>query len=910
VSAPACQLALKVDVDTHVGLRDGVPALARALERRGLRASFFVACGPDHTGRAIRRLLRPGFLAKTLRTNVPALYGWRTLLYGTLLPGPQIARAFPHHLRALADAGHEVGVHGYDHVYWQDRLAALDAAAVAAELQRGLDVFRDLMGAPALAFAAPGWQCTAASLAAIDAAGLRYHSCTRGVGPYRPTVDGRTFRSAEIPTTWPTLDEAYGRLGADAASLTAIYLDRLRPGLNVHTIHAEVEGLRLLPLFEALLDALRERVTCVRLIDVAERLDIAQLPLCAVIDAPIPGRAGTVATQQVEYVTGETDVGSPHPDPLPGGEGTLKVGRNMSLEGPLSPRERVRVRGSNAASPQLSPAISWLLFAFAAAAIGTLYAYGTHGFPLSEPDEARYAEIAREMLVRDDWVTPHLNFVKYFEKPPLMYWVTALAFRAFGMSEFTARLPAMVSGLATAALSVWLAHRMFGRTAALLTLPIVTLGPLFATLAQTLTLDMGLTCFMTLAMAALWFGWSEHGAQSSEPPAGTQSGSRAPYRVAYVAAAVAVLIKGPVAAVLVAASALPFLALHGGWRAVRPALDWRGFVLGLAVALPWFILVSWRNPEFVRFFVIDQHIARYLWTQEHGEPVWYYVPLIPLVLVPWGLLVLFDPPLLRAVLAPRTWAAPTRFLVIWAGVIVVFFSLSTSKLVTYILPAVPPVAILTARTIELGLAGGRAAGLSRVGWLLLIGGPVMGLCGAILPLVVDNWRMPLVAPYLFAGGAVFAITGWLVRRVVCGGRPYAALAALAVGWLAVLAVAVTGRGLANNYRTLGLAARAAIGPEDRLATYNHFVEGIPFYAERRTIMVNHCGELRFGSEQGDQSAYFWPDDDTLRREWAAPGRLFLIINRSELDALQPALHPPPIVLAQKDKKLLVVNRPP
>jgi peptidoglycan/xylan/chitin deacetylase (PgdA/CDA1 family) len=296
VTSPASQVALKVDVDTYVGLRDGVPALARALAGRDLRASFYIACGPDHTGRAVRRLLKPGFLAKTLRTDVPGTYGWRTLLYGTLLPGPQIARSFPQHLRALAAAGHEVGVHGYDHVYWHDRLASLSAAAAAAELRRGLDVFGAIMGAPARAFAAPGWQCTANSLAAIDAAGLRYHSCTRGTAPTRPRAGGRTFDTAEIPTTWPTLDESYGVMGSDARALTAFYTAQLRSGLNVHTIHDEVEGLRHLPLFEALLDALRERVAFVRLIDVAESLDAVRLPVCAVADRPIAGRAGTVAT--------------------------------------------------------------------------------------------------------------------------------------------------------------------------------------------------------------------------------------------------------------------------------------------------------------------------------------------------------------------------------------------------------------------------------------------------------------------------------------------------------------------------------------------------------------------------------------------------------------------------------------
>ena len=295
--AAISQLALKVDVDTYVGMRDGVPALQRALDARGIPASVYVSCGPDHSGRALRRLLKPGFLAKMLRTNAPGMYGWRTLLYGTLLPGPQIARSFPDHLRALAAAGHEVGVHGYDHVYWHDRLNGLGAEETAAELRRGLAVFAELTGHPATAFAAPGWQCTAHSLAAIDAAGLRYHSCTRGYAPYRPRAGGRVFATPEIPTTWPTLDEVYGRVGTDIPSLTAFYLAAVRPGLNVHTIHAEVEGMSLRPLFESLLDALRARVEFVRLIDVAERLDVSALPVCEVANGTTEGRAGTVALQ-------------------------------------------------------------------------------------------------------------------------------------------------------------------------------------------------------------------------------------------------------------------------------------------------------------------------------------------------------------------------------------------------------------------------------------------------------------------------------------------------------------------------------------------------------------------------------------------------------------------------------------
>ena len=292
------QVALKVDVDTYVGLRDGLPAMVRALDRRGLRASFYVSMGPDHSGRAIRRLLKPGFFAKMLRTKAPSMYGWRTILYGTLLPGPPIARSFPEHLRALERDGFEVGVHGYDHVYWHDRLNHLAEPAVRAELERGLRTFEEILGTRPQSFAAPGWQCTAASLAAIDDAGLRYHSCTRGTVPFRPAVGERVFRTLEIPTTWPTLDEVYGVEGTDAASLNGFFLSCLRPGLNVHTVHTEAEGMSLLPLFESLLDALRPQVDFVRLIDVAGSLDAAALPVAQVLsEGTMPGRGGTVAVQ-------------------------------------------------------------------------------------------------------------------------------------------------------------------------------------------------------------------------------------------------------------------------------------------------------------------------------------------------------------------------------------------------------------------------------------------------------------------------------------------------------------------------------------------------------------------------------------------------------------------------------------
>lgn len=569
---------------------------------------------------------------------------------------------------------------------------------------------------------------------------------------------------------------------------------------------------------------------------------------------------------------------------------------------------------SAACPPRLAPTTAWLIGIAATALITALYVYGSATFMLSEPDEARYAEIAREMLVLGDWVTPHLNFVKYFEKPPLVYWATAAAFASFGSGELAARLPSLLSALATIALTVWLAADMYGSSAALIALPILALGPLFGICAQVLTLDMSLTFWLTLAIVGVWVGWcrtpSAHAAESraSAHPGGGRlfSAPQTGYRLTYLATAVAILVKGPVAVVLVGAVALLFLPLHGGWRALRPALDGTGFALALVVAVPWFVLVSWRNPEFFHFFVVDQHLARYLWTNEHTEPVWFFLPLIPAALAPWGLVLLLDPPALRDALAPPSWSPSTRLLAIWAAVTVGFFSLSTSKLLTYILPAMPPLSVLAARAIELGLARGRRAGVWRIGRFLLIAGPIASLCGAVLPFVGHHWRVPIVAPRLVAGGLVLAATGWVIGQFARSDRPYAALGALTLGWFALFMVVVSGRGAANDYSSLGLAARAAMRPDDRLAMYNHFTEGIPYYAQHRTIMVGLVGELKFGSQQGDQSGYFWSLDD-LRREWTGSRRLFLVINRWELAALHPPFDPAPIEVASKDEKVLLVN---
>src|SRR6516165_1095578 len=196
------EVALKIDVDTHQGLAEGVPRLAKLFAAEGLSSTFFVAMGPDNSGRAIRRAFKnPGFISKMRRTRAASMYGLRTILSGTILPPRAIALAFPQILRDLLRMGFELGVHGYDHVRWQDHLDDLGEGGISVEIDDGFEVYRAVTGTPARSFAAPGWRTNAASLKILDARGLLYRSDTRGHAAYRCAVDGTVLSTPEIPTT-------------------------------------------------------------------------------------------------------------------------------------------------------------------------------------------------------------------------------------------------------------------------------------------------------------------------------------------------------------------------------------------------------------------------------------------------------------------------------------------------------------------------------------------------------------------------------------------------------------------------------------------------------------------------------------------------------------------------------------
>lgn len=304
------RLAIKIDVDTERGTRVGVPALQRLFAAHGVPATFYFSLGPDNTGRAIRRVFRRGFLGKVQRTSVVSTYGLRTLANGVLWPGPNIARRHGALMRAVRDAGFEVGIHCHDHVRWQDGLAGMTRAEVDAELGRARAAFEDVFGFPARTAAAAGWQADAHSLAAYDAAGFDYASDSRGTTPFFPSVAGRRFATLQIPTTLPTLDELLGRPEYPVDGLVSHYLSELAPGrLNVLTAHAEIEGMRMRDWFDGFLGALKAAgVAIVSLGGEADRLLAAPdaIPVMALRQGEVAGRSGTLAVQG-----SGSDAGSP-----------------------------------------------------------------------------------------------------------------------------------------------------------------------------------------------------------------------------------------------------------------------------------------------------------------------------------------------------------------------------------------------------------------------------------------------------------------------------------------------------------------------------------------------------------------------------------------------------------------------
>ncbi|HEU4951669.1 MAG TPA: polysaccharide deacetylase family protein [Holophagaceae bacterium] len=290
-------ISLRVDVDTLEGSLKGIPALLRLLDKHGMRASFYFSFGPDNSGKAIRRVFRKGFLAKMRRTNAGKLYGLKTMMYGTLLPAPVIWKRAAAEMRLAKEAGHEVGIHAWDHVQYHDLLDRKSRRWLEDWYAQAHEAFGAVFGEKARGAVSPAWRSNDATLEIQEAYGLDYAGDCRGTAPFYPVVKGRTLSTLQIPTTLPTLDELLGLDGRTPEGVNRELWSLVREdALNVYALHTEVEGGALAEAFDAFLGGLRERGVQARThADWLPELRAAMPPAKPMARRDIPGRAGWVS---------------------------------------------------------------------------------------------------------------------------------------------------------------------------------------------------------------------------------------------------------------------------------------------------------------------------------------------------------------------------------------------------------------------------------------------------------------------------------------------------------------------------------------------------------------------------------------------------------------------------------------
>ncbi len=525
--------------------------------------------------------------------------------------------------------------------------------------------------------------------------------------------------------------------------------------------------------------------------------------------------------------------------------------------------------------------------------------------PLFDPDEGRYAEIPREMLGGGDWVIPHLNGLVYLEKPPLQYWLTAFAFRCFGETEFAARLCTGLAGFLSLATVFFLGRNLWGFDAGVRAVLFTSASTLFVLLGHQLTLDMLLSFCLLAALGGFLMAQVRHAQW------------RAWMLCCWAAMAFAVLAKGLIGVLIPAATLSAYLAWQRDWTMLRRLnLRW-GLPLFTAIAVPWFGLAARANPQFLRFFFVREHFQRFLTTIEHRtEPWWFFAPVLAVGIMPWL------PQAARALGSPRADRAPRGefdarlMLWIWCVFVFVFFSFSDSKLVPYILPLVPALALLCA---------GRASGDSRAG---LLTGSLLTLaaCGGLLAYASGRWNSPagqllqLIRPMLYCTCVLLALGGLLCAILVLRGRPLAALAAMSCAWFlgtgSILAAADNAQALFSA-KDIALTMRrqaAATGPASvgrsafsdmPIFAVQAYQQSLTFYLQRSVVLADYRDEFDFGLTQDPTRGI--PTLADFARRWRTLDSGFAVMPPRTWDRLS-ALGVPMRVVARFPDRLLVSRR--
>jgi 4-amino-4-deoxy-L-arabinose transferase-like glycosyltransferase len=513
---------------------------------------------------------------------------------------------------------------------------------------------------------------------------------------------------------------------------------------------------------------------------------------------------------------------------------------------------------------------------------------GNH--PLLEPDEGRYSEIPREMIERGDYITPTLNYVKYFEKPVLHYWLTALSFKLFGYSEFASRFWPALLGVIGVGTAFWLGAKLYGTRAGFFSGLVLATTWIYFAIAQINIIDMGLSVFVTIALVGFLMG---------------STGDRRHLLLFYGGMALATLSKGLIGIVLPCAVAGTWILLTRNWKLARRAFYGWGILLFLGLTIPWFMAVCLRNPEFFHFFFIREHFLRYT-TRIHGryEPAWFFIPILLAGGLPWtGFWI--------RPLAGFRESQERLYLFLWFILIFSFFSFSSSKLIPYILPVFPALSILAGSKLDRFLA---RPGTEKIGFELVSSTLLVGLFSAALlayPLFQDRfppWVLLRVTVPLAGTLILTLLVVWASWRKK---RPHALVAALFIGALAACLALKGGFAFYGTFLSAKETARiieTARQPQDLVVSYEDYDQGIPFYLRTRVVLVNWKGELEFGSGIGDQSEWFISREDFVRL-WESNRHMIVIFREKRYRDMLAKGVDNMRVLGRSNDAVVVTNRP-
>ncbi|MBB5016827.1 4-amino-4-deoxy-L-arabinose transferase-like glycosyltransferase [Chitinivorax tropicus] len=522
---------------------------------------------------------------------------------------------------------------------------------------------------------------------------------------------------------------------------------------------------------------------------------------------------------------------------------------------------------------------------------------------LVKPDEGRYAEISREMVVSGDWVTPRLNDLKYFEKPPMQYWATALAYEIFGETEWTARLWTGLSGFIGILLAVYAGSVLFGRRAGLITGLVLGGSLYYLALGHINTLDMGVSLFLELALIGFLMAHRDQASPRSQ---------RNWMMVVWFAMAGAMLSKGLIGLVIPGMALILYMLLTRQWSLLARMHWLPGLALFALIVLPWFVLVSQRNPEFLQFFFIHEHFQRFATDNARRDgAIWYFIPLLILGITPWA-----------SWLGSSLWQAKTKtpqqtfqpkwMLLIWSAFIFIFFSISKSKLPAYILPMFPAVALLMGDH----LARQTPAQIARhAGWLALLSVPMCVFLIA-LPHVQEFGSEETPASLIMAyatwiqAGAVTGVIGFVMAwRLARKNQALDSLVAIGMTGAIVASLILNGHNElapSNSSYHFAQQLKGKIKPNVPFFSVNTYDQTLTFYLKRTMTLVNYTDEMALGIQQEPHKAI--PQDATFQALWQSLPEAYALMTPGRYEEIVAQTGLPMKVLA-RDTRRIVVSKP-